>query len=199
MAFDIFAGLILLRGCLAAAWPSLALAAPKLQPDVEYAATAGRQGAAARSVSARQPPARRSSCWVHGGAWENGDKSAMPLSAARRARFRRREPRLQPGLEGAVSRARSTRSRRRFASCARGEAIRLRRRPHRHRRRLLGRASRGRRRHEQRPRRARRHARRPPRRILRSPRDRVVFRSRRISRRSWRNRRRSASASASRR
>ena len=123
-------------------------------------------------------PARRAAARL--GPWRRlGERQQIrdAARAARRARLRRREPRLQPGLEGAASRARSTRSRRRSASCARRRSATA-TTPSRigiagassgaHLAAVVG-TSNG---HA----RARRRARRPPRRILRGARHRVVFR-----------------------
>jgi hypothetical protein len=114
-------------------WPAVAPAASS-QADIPYATSAS--GEALRlDLYLPEPAGAPLLVWVHGGAWENGNKSAMPMapfvergfavasldfSPASKARF--------PGQVHEIKAAIRSRAR----------ALRLRRRPNRHRRRLLG-------------------------------------------------------------
>jgi acetyl esterase/lipase len=70
---------VTLVGILGAAWPVIAAAAPTVQPDLQYAATASGEPL---RLDLYLPDAASAPLvvWVHGGGWENGDKSAMPLA-----------------------------------------------------------------------------------------------------------------------
>jgi len=70
----------LLSALAASGWSNAVGAAPRLQSDIEYAGTAGT----ALRLDLYQPEGSTAApllVWVHGGAWENGSKSAMPLTA----------------------------------------------------------------------------------------------------------------------
>jgi acetyl esterase/lipase len=64
---------------LIGAWPGVTPAAPSLQADIAYA----RSGAGEALLLDLYLPESADAplvVWVHGGAWENGNKSAMPLA-----------------------------------------------------------------------------------------------------------------------
>jgi acetyl esterase/lipase len=61
--------------------PSAATAAPAVQVDIEYARTAAGEPLRLDLYTPESGAAAPLIVWVHGGAWENGNKSAMPLAA----------------------------------------------------------------------------------------------------------------------
>jgi acetyl esterase/lipase len=67
-----------LLSALAAAWA--ATAAPKVTADIEYAKTTSGEPLKLDLFMPESGTAAPLIVWVHGGAWENGNKSAMPLA-----------------------------------------------------------------------------------------------------------------------
>ena len=58
----------------------IAVAAPTITPDIEYATSAAGEPLKLDLYLPEASPAAPLIVWVHGGAWENGNKSAMPLA-----------------------------------------------------------------------------------------------------------------------
>jgi acetyl esterase/lipase len=59
--------------------PLAALAAPSLQADIQYATTAAGEPLRLDLYLPESGGSAPLVVWIHGGAWENGNKSAMPL------------------------------------------------------------------------------------------------------------------------
>jgi acetyl esterase/lipase len=59
--------------------PGAAMAAPTLTADIEYATTAAGEPLRLDLYTPESRTGAPLIVWVHGGAWENGNKSAMPL------------------------------------------------------------------------------------------------------------------------
>jgi acetyl esterase/lipase len=60
-------------------WPA-ASAAPSVHADIQYAATAAGEPLRLDLYTPESGAGAPLLVWIHGGAWENGDKSAMPLA-----------------------------------------------------------------------------------------------------------------------
>ena len=61
------------------AWPAVATAAPSVQADIAYA-TSGAGETLRLDLYLPESAGAPLLVWLHGGAWENGNKSAMPLA-----------------------------------------------------------------------------------------------------------------------
>jgi acetyl esterase/lipase len=67
-----------LSAAAVAAWPGAASSAPSVQADIPYA-TSGAGEPLRLDLYLPEPTGAALLVWIHGGAWENGNKSAMPL------------------------------------------------------------------------------------------------------------------------
>ena len=70
----------LLTVCALAVWPGDATSAPTIRADIEYAKSGGGEPLRLDLYTPESGAAAPLLVWVHGGAWENGNKSAMPLA-----------------------------------------------------------------------------------------------------------------------
>jgi acetyl esterase/lipase len=61
-------------------WLGTAAAAPVIQADIQYAATAAGEPLRLDLYIPESAAGAPLVVWIHGGAWENGNKSAMPLA-----------------------------------------------------------------------------------------------------------------------
>jgi acetyl esterase/lipase len=75
---------LLLAGLMSAAvvatWPGAAAGAPTLQSDIQYATTVAGEPLRLDLYTPESGAGAPLIVWVHGGGWENGNKSAMPLA-----------------------------------------------------------------------------------------------------------------------
>jgi acetyl esterase/lipase len=62
-------------------WPHAAAAAPVLQADIQYASASTGEPLRLDLYTPESGAGAPLVVWVHGGAWENGNKTAMPLAA----------------------------------------------------------------------------------------------------------------------
>jgi acetyl esterase/lipase len=62
-------------------WPDFAATAPSIEADVQYATTAAGEPLRLDLYTPESGAGAPLIVWIHGGAWENGNKSAMPLAA----------------------------------------------------------------------------------------------------------------------
>ncbi len=69
----------LLATVVAATCPAIAAAAPKVQADIQYATSASGEPLRLDLYLPEGAAGAPLIVWVHGGAWENGNKTAMPL------------------------------------------------------------------------------------------------------------------------
>ena len=70
----------LLSTIAASLLPGIGLGAPKIAADIQYATSAGGEPLALDLYTPESGAGAPLVVWIHGGAWENGNKSAMPLA-----------------------------------------------------------------------------------------------------------------------
>src|SRR5688572_8818765 len=63
-----------------ATWPGSATSAPTVRTDIEYAKSGAGEPLRLDLYTPESAAGAPLIVWVHGGAWENGNKSAMPLA-----------------------------------------------------------------------------------------------------------------------
>jgi len=61
-------------------WPGVGAAAPSVQADIQYATTTTGEVLRLDLYTPESGAGAPLVVWIHGGAWENGNKSAMPLA-----------------------------------------------------------------------------------------------------------------------